>query len=109
MKPISDARTCGDGCTYLQGRMHVLARTDLFTANVYDDRRKRLRGRLQTFASERGKTGAEIVSPILDERKGGSIRHSRQPKKREKGKRMSELTIKVHTKEDCGHMHHMML
>ena len=28
MKPISDARTCKDGCTYLQGRMHVLARTD---------------------------------------------------------------------------------
>ena len=31
MKPISDAlartdaRTCGDGCTYLRGRMHVLA------------------------------------------------------------------------------------
>ena len=46
----TDARTCGDGCTYLRGRMHVLARTDLFTANVYDDRRKRLRGRFQTFA-----------------------------------------------------------
>ena len=107
MKPISDARTCGDGCTYLRGRMHVLAGTDLFTANVYDDGRKRLRERLQTFASERGKTGDEIVSPVLDERKGGSIRHSRQPKKREK--RMSELTIKVHIKEDCGHMHHMML
>ena len=27
MKPISDARTCGDGCTYLQGQMHVLAGT----------------------------------------------------------------------------------
>ena len=25
MKPISDARTCKDGCTYLQGRLHVLA------------------------------------------------------------------------------------
>ena len=25
MKPISDARTCEDGCTYLRGRMHVLA------------------------------------------------------------------------------------
>ena len=87
MKPISDARTCGDGCTYLRGRLHVLARTDLFTANVYDDRRKRLRGRLQTFASERGKTGDEIVSPVLDERKGGSIRHSRQAKTREKGKK----------------------
>ena len=24
MKPISDARTCKDGCTYLQGRLHVL-------------------------------------------------------------------------------------
>ena len=31
MKPISDARTCGDGCTYLQGRLHVLARTDART------------------------------------------------------------------------------
>ena len=68
-----------------------------------------MRERLQTFASERGKNGTRIVSPVLDERKGGSIRHSRQPKKREKGKRRSELTIKVHTKEDCGHMHHMML
>ena len=28
MKPISDARTCKDGCTYLQGRLHVLAKTD---------------------------------------------------------------------------------
>ena len=25
MKPISDARTCGDGCTYLRERLHVLA------------------------------------------------------------------------------------
>ena len=49
--------------------MHVLAGTDLFTANVYNDGRKRLQGRLQTFASERGKTGAEIVSPILDKKK----------------------------------------
>ena len=49
MKPISDARTCKDGRTYLRGRLHVLA-GDLFTANVYDDGRKRLRERLQTFA-----------------------------------------------------------
>ena len=27
MKPISDARTCKDGCTYVQGRLHVLAGT----------------------------------------------------------------------------------
>ena len=96
MKPISDARTCGDGCTYLRGQML----NEGFS-------RKRLRERLQTFASERGKNDTGIASPVLDERKGGSIRHGRQPKKREK--RMSELTIKVHTKEDCGHMHHMML
>ena len=25
MKPISDARTCKDGCTYLRERLHVLA------------------------------------------------------------------------------------
>ena len=29
-----------------------------------------LRWRLQSFASETGKTGIEIVSPILDKRKG---------------------------------------
>ena len=45
MKPISDARTCKDGCTYLRGRTHVLA-------------------------SETGKTGTEIASPIQDKRKG---------------------------------------
>ena len=43
--------------------------------------RKRLRERLQCFASERGKTGAEIVSPILDERKDGSIRVTIAPRK----------------------------
>ena len=31
---------------------------------------KALRWRLQSFASETGKTGIEIVSPILDKRKG---------------------------------------
>ena len=40
-----------------------------------------MRERLQCFASERGKTGAEIVSPILDERKGGSIRVTIVPQK----------------------------
>ena len=39
------ASTCKDGCKYL-------------------------RGRLQVLASEMGKTGTEIVSPILDKRKG---------------------------------------
>ena len=63
---------------------------NLFTANVYDGGCKRLRWRLQTFAgkdanvcgkrgsalrerlqctaSEMGKTGTEIISPILDKR-----------------------------------------
>ena len=70
MKPISDARTCKDGCTYLRGQML----NEGFS-------RKRFRERLQCFASERGKTGAEIVSPILDERKGGSIRVTIVPQK----------------------------
>ena len=41
----ADARTCGDGCKYLRGRLHVLA-------------------------SKMSQTVAEIVSPILDKRKG---------------------------------------
>ena len=89
MKPIADARTCKDGRTYLQGRMQVLARTD---ASTCGDGCKYLRGRLQVLAlrnavhckygcsalrerlqctaSEMDKTGTEIVSPILDQRKG---------------------------------------
>ena len=57
-------------CTYLRGQML----NEGFS-------RKRLWERLQCFASERGKTGAEIVSPILDERKGGSIRVTIVPRK----------------------------
>ena len=52
-----------------------------FPANVCGNGCKRLRGRLQCFASERGKTVAEIVSPILDERKDGSIRVTIAPRK----------------------------
>ena len=51
MKPISDARTCKDGCTYLRERLHVLA------------------WRMQCTASEMGKTGTEIASPILDKKR----------------------------------------
>ena len=64
--------------TYLQGRMHVLAET---VARTCGDGCTYLRERQQCFASERGKTGAEIVSPILDERKGGSIRVTIVPRK----------------------------
>ena len=39
-------------------------------ANVCDGGCKRLRERLQCFASEMGKTGTEVVCPILDKRKG---------------------------------------
>ena len=57
------ARTCKDGCTYLRGRMHVLAGGQIFSpqtftmtdANVCGGGCKRLRERLQTFASERVK------------------------------------------------------
>ena len=40
-----------------------------------------LRERLQSFASERGKNGTGIVSPVLDKRKGGSIRVTIAPRK----------------------------
>ena len=39
-------------------------------ANACGKRGNALRGRLQCFASEMGKTGTEIVSLILDKRKG---------------------------------------
>ena len=70
MKPISDARACGDGCTYLQGQML----NEGFS-------RKRLRERLQCFASEMGKNGTGIASPVLDKRKDGSIRVTIAPRK----------------------------
>ena len=50
-------------------------------ANVYDGGCKRLRERMQTFAVKRGKTGIEIASSILDERKDGSIRVTIAPRK----------------------------
>ena len=61
MKPISDARTCKDGCTYLRRRLHVLAETvalylrgqmlnEAFPANVCGNGCNALQGRLQTFA-----------------------------------------------------------
>ena len=51
----------------LQERMQSFARTN---AKLCVGRCKALRGRMQSFASEMGKTGTEIVSPILDKRKG---------------------------------------
>ena len=74
MKPISDARTCKDGCKYLRERLHVLAwkmkgtaRTDAVHCRGGCSA---LQERLQCTASEMGKTGTEMVSRILDKRKG---------------------------------------
>ena len=47
--------------------MQSFARTN---AKLCVGRCKALRGRMQSFASEMGKTGTEIASPILDKRKG---------------------------------------
>ena len=72
MKPISDARTCKDGCTYLQGRLHVLvgkvARTSVENPVHCEDGCSALRERLQCTASEMGITGTEIASPVLNKR-----------------------------------------
>ena len=97
MKASFPASTCKDGCKYLQGRMHVLAWTDARTCvegctvlawrvALYLRGRMQytawtdavhcvegcsaLRERLQCTASEMGKRGTEIASPILDKRKG---------------------------------------
>ena len=74
MKLISDARPCKDGCTYLQGRLHVrawrmqgTARTDAVHCRGGCSA---LQERLQCTASEMGKTGTEMVCRILDKRKG---------------------------------------
>ena len=61
------ARTCVEGCTYLRGRMQYAAWRD---AVHCVDGCSALRERLQCTASEMGKRGTEIASPILDKRKG---------------------------------------
>ena len=68
----TDARTCGDGCTYLRGRLHILAGRMQCTARTdavhCGGGCSALQERLQCAASEMGKTGTEIASPILDKR-----------------------------------------
>ena len=77
MRPISDARTCKDGCTYLRGRLHVLAgkvaNISVEDAVHCEDGCSALQRRLQCIASEKGKTGTEIASPIWEKRKGRRI------------------------------------
>ena len=67
MKASFPASTCKGGCRYLQGRMHVLAGA---VARTCGDGCTYLRGRLHVLASKMSQTVAEIVSPILDKRKG---------------------------------------
>ena len=85
MKASFPASTCKDGCKYLQGRLHVLAwRVALYLRGRMQYTAWRdavhcvegcsaLRERLQCTASEMGKRGSEIVSPILDKRKKGIL------------------------------------
>ena len=54
-------------CSALQGRMQCTAGTDAVHCG---DGCSALRERLQCTASEMGKTGTEIASPILDKRTG---------------------------------------
>ena len=65
----TDARTCGDGCTYLRERLLVLAWRMQCTARTEAVHCRggcsALQERLQCTASEMGKTGTEIASPIL--------------------------------------------
>ena len=65
MNPISDARTCKDGCTYLQGRLHVLAgkvaSTSVENAVHCKDGCSALQRRLQCTASEMGITEEPIL------------------------------------------------
>ena len=63
----ADARTCKDGCTYLRGRLQVLALRNAVHCKYGCSALQR---RLQCTASEMDKTGTETFSPILDKRKG---------------------------------------
>ena len=52
--------------TFMESVERASAKTKRVT-NVCEDSCNALQGRLQCFASEMGKTGTEIVSPILDD------------------------------------------
>ena len=58
---------CIRGCKRYPWRTHVFA---FKVDQIGPGGCSALRGRLQCTASEMGKTGTEIVSPILDKRKG---------------------------------------
>ena len=59
------ANVCDGGCKRLRWRVQTFA---MAGANVCGKRGSALQGRMQCTASEMGKTGTEIASPILDKR-----------------------------------------
>ena len=66
LNDVFPASTCEDGCKYLRGRLHVLAGK---VAYISVEDAVHCEERLQCTASEMGKTGIVIASPILDKRK----------------------------------------
>ena len=62
-----DVNVCDGGCKRLREKMQCTAMVDAVHCK---DGCSALRERLQCTASEMGKTGTEIVSPILVQRKG---------------------------------------
>ena len=68
------ANVCGKGCKRLRERLHILAWRMQCTARTDAvhcvDGCTALQRRLQCTASETGKRGTEIASPILDKRNG---------------------------------------
>ena len=63
----TDDNVCNPGCKRLRWRMQTFAGKDAVHCK---DGCSALRERLQCTASEMGKTGTVIVSPLLDKRKG---------------------------------------
>ena len=64
---MPQAMHCADSCKALREQMQSFALAD---AKLCVGSCNALRWQLQSFASETGKTGIEIVSPIVDKRKG---------------------------------------
>ena len=63
----TDDNVCNPGCKRLRWRMQTFAGKDAVHCK---DGCSALRERLQCTASEMGKTGTVIISPLLDKRKG---------------------------------------
>ena len=64
---LSDASTCRSGCTYLQGRLHVLPGK---VACISVEDAVHCKDGCSALRLRRAKRGTVIASPILDKRKG---------------------------------------